>query len=91
MTSQNKKKIEFYRNNLRQVQQMVADVSERDALRNFQPPVSGEDIMEIFGLGPSREVGIIKTEIREAILEGKIRNNRQEALQLMYAKPQSWV
>lgn len=86
MTSQNKKKIEFYRNNLKQVQQMVADVSERDALRNFQPPVSGEDIMEIFGLGPSKEVGLIKTEIREAILEGKIRNDRQEALQLMYAK-----
>jgi poly(A) polymerase len=86
MTSQNKKKIEFYRNNLKQVQQSVADVSERDALRNFQPPVSGEDIMEIFGLGPSREVGVIKEEIREAILEGKIRNDRQEALDLMYAK-----
>lgn len=86
MTSQNNKKIEFYRNNLMQVQQLVADVSERDALRNFQPPVTGEDIMEIFGLGPSKEVGLIKTEIREAILEGKIRNDRQEALQLMYAK-----
>jgi poly(A) polymerase len=86
MTSQNRKKIEFYRSNLKQVEQMVADVSERDAMRNFQPPVSGEDIMEIFGLGPSKQVGIIKTEIREAILEGKIRNDRQEALQLMYAK-----
>jgi poly(A) polymerase len=42
--------------------------------------------MEIFGLGPSREVGVIKEEIREAILEGKIRNDRQEALDLMYAK-----
>lgn len=86
MTSANLKKIEFYRNNLKQVQQQVADVSERDALRNFQPPVTGEDIMEIFGLGPSREVGIIKTEIREAILEGKIRNDREEALRLMFDK-----
>jgi poly(A) polymerase len=86
MTSQNKKKIAFYRSNLEQVQRFVADVSERDALRNFQPPVTGEDIMTIYGLGPSKEVGIIKTEIREAILEGKIRNDREEALQLMQQK-----
>ncbi len=86
MTSANPKKIAFYRDNLKQVQQQVADVSERDALRNFQPPVTGEDIMRIFGLGPSREVGIIKTEIRESILEGKIKNNREEALNLMFEK-----
>lgn len=86
MTSANMKKIEYYRSNLKQVQQQVADVSERDALRNFQPPVTGEDIMRIFGLGPSREVGIIKTEIRESILEGKIKNNREEALNLMFEK-----
>jgi hypothetical protein len=86
MTSANMKKIEFYRSNLKQVQQQLADVSERDALRNFQPPVTGEDIMEIFGLEPSREVGIIKTEIREAILVGKIRNDREEALKLMFNK-----
>jgi poly(A) polymerase len=86
MTSANPKKIAFYRDNLKQVQQQVDDVSERDALRNFQPPVTGEDIMRIFGLGPSKEVGIIKTEIRESILEGKIKNSRQEALNLMYEK-----
>jgi tRNA nucleotidyltransferase/poly(A) polymerase len=86
MTSANLKKIELYRNNLKQVQQQVADVAERDALRNFQPPVTGEDIMRIFGLGPSKEVGIIKTEIRESILEGKIKNSRVEALNLMYDK-----
>jgi poly(A) polymerase len=86
MTSANSKKIEFYRANLKQVQQQVAEVSERDALRNFQPPVTGEDIMRIFGIGPGREVGIIKTEIRESILEGKIKNNREEALQLMFEK-----
>ncbi len=86
MTSANMRKIELYRSHLRQVQQLVADVSERDALRNFQPPVTGEDIMRIFGLGPSRMVGELKTEIRESILEGRIRNNREEALQLMYDK-----
>jgi poly(A) polymerase len=86
MTSANPKKIAFYRSNLKLVQQQVADVSERDALRNFQPPVTGEDIMRIFGLGPSKEVGIIKTEIRESILEGKIKNSREEALNLMFEK-----
>ncbi|MES2780350.1 MAG: HD domain-containing protein [Bacteroidota bacterium] len=86
MTSANPKKIEYYRSNLKQVQEQVADVSERDALRNFQPPVTGEDIMRIFGLDPGREVGIIKTEIRESILEGKIKNNREEALNLMFEK-----
>lgn len=86
MTSANPKKIKFYRNNLKLVQQQVDDVSERDALRNFQPPVTGEDIMRIFALTPGKEVGIIKTEIRESILEGKIKNNRNEALELMFAK-----
>jgi putative nucleotidyltransferase with HDIG domain len=86
MTSANQRKIELYRSHLRQVQQLVADVSERDALRNFQPPVTGEDIMRIFGLGPSRMVGELKTEIRESILEGRIHNNREEALQLMFDK-----
>jgi putative nucleotidyltransferase with HDIG domain len=89
MTSANLKKIAFYRQNLIQVQQQVAEVEERDALRNFQPPVTGEDIMRIFGLSPSKEVGILKTEIRESILDGKIKNNREEALQLMYEKAQT--
>lgn len=89
MTSANPHKIQRYRQNLKQVQELVAIVSERDALRNFQPPVSGEDIMEIFGLGPSKEVGKIKTEIRESILEGKIKNTREEALNLMYETAKS--
>lgn len=83
MTSKNPKKIELYRKNLKEVQQMVADVTERDALRNWQPPVSGEDIMKTFGIGPSKEIGLIKAEIRESILEGKVANNEHEAKQLM--------
>lgn len=83
ITSKNLQKVETYRRNLEQVKQLLADVTERDALRNWQPPISGEDIMKTFGIGPSREVGLIKTEIREAILEGKISNNPEEAYTFM--------
>lgn len=83
ITSRNKQKIETFRKNLLEVKQLVADVTERDALRNWQPPVTGEDIMQIFGIGPGREVGLIKTEIREAILEGKIKNEKAAATELM--------
>jgi poly(A) polymerase len=83
MTTRNIQKLEQYRNNLKQVELMVADVSARDSLRNWQPPVTGEDIMQFFGIGPSKEVGIIKQEIRESILEGRIRNEYSDAHQLM--------
>lgn len=84
ITSRNRHKLETYRTNLQQVKQMVTDVTERDALRNWQPPITGEDIMQTFGIGPGKEVGIIKTEIREAILEGKIANDKAEAQRFMF-------
>ncbi len=83
MTTKNNSKLENYRENLRNVQQMVADVTERDTLRNWQPPIDGSHIMETFGIGPGKEIGIIKSEIRESILEGKIKNNFDEAFALM--------
>ena len=83
MTTRNQQKLEHYRHNLKQVELMVADVAERDALRNWQPPITGEEIMSTFGILPSREVGIIKQEIRESILEGRIKNDYQEAHKLM--------
>ena len=83
ITSKNQYKVETYRKNLAHVRQLVDDVTERDALRNWQPPITGEDIMQTFGLGPCKEIGLIKTEIREAILEGKIPNTREAATQLM--------
>ncbi len=83
MTTRNPQKLELYRHNLKQVELMVADVAERDTLRNWQPPITGEEIMQTFGIAPSREVGIIKQEIRESILEGRIKNDYQEAHQLM--------
>jgi tRNA nucleotidyltransferase/poly(A) polymerase len=83
MTSKNPQKLQLYRKRLKEVEQMVADVTDRDALRNWQPPVTGEDIMKTFGIGPSREVGFIKTEIREQILEGQIANTKEAAVKFM--------
>jgi putative nucleotidyltransferase with HDIG domain len=80
ITTKNEYKIKKYRNNFELVQQKLKDVEERDKIRNWQPPVSGLDIMHIFGIKEGREVGIIKNHIREAILEGEIPNSREAAL-----------
>ena len=72
--------------NFQLVRQKLKDIEGRDALRNFQPPVTGELIMETFGLSPCREIGIIKSSIKEAILEGEIHNNYDEAYEYMMAK-----
>ena len=61
-------------------------MEEADQIRNFQPPVDGAEIMEIFNIPPGREIGIIKEFIKEAILEGTIKNNHEEALALAIAK-----
>jgi hypothetical protein len=65
------------------VRQKLKDVEERDSIRNFQPPVSGELIMQTFGISPSKEVGIIKDKIKDAILDGEIRNDYDEAHAMM--------
>ncbi len=83
ITSKNEKKVVTYLNNFKLVREKLKDIEERDAIRNFQPPVSGELIMETFGIPPCKEVGVIKNAIKEAILEGEIHNNFDEALQLM--------
>lgn len=80
VTTKNEYKIKKYRNNFELVQQKIKDVEERDSIRNWQPPVTGLDIMRIFGLKEGREVGIIKNKIREAILEGDIPNEREAAI-----------
>lgn len=80
VTTKNEYKVKKYRQNFELVQQKLKDVEERDSIRNWQPPVTGLDIMQLFGIGEGREVGIIKTRIREAILEGEIPNNREAAI-----------
>jgi hypothetical protein len=88
ITTKNEYKIKKYRNNFELVQQKLKDVEERDNLRNWQPPVTGIDIMELFGLKEGREVGIIKNQIREAILEGEIPNEREAAMAYTIARGQ---
>ena len=80
LTTKNEKKKRRYLNNFKQVRLKFKEVEERDHIRNFQPPVSGEDIMKTFGIGPCREIGQIKEALKEAILEGEIPNERNAAL-----------
>ena len=83
MTTRFAEKIALYKSNLNKVQQLVKEVEERDELRNWQPPITGEIIMETFHLQPCKEVGVIKNQIREAILDGKIKNDYSEAFAYM--------
>ncbi len=86
VTTKNEFKVKKYRRNFELVTKRLKEVEESDQIRNWQPPVSGEDIMLAFNLRAGKEVGIIKNKIREAILEGEIKNSRQEALRYMLEK-----
>ena len=86
ITTKNEYKVKKYRQNFELVQQKLKDVEERDSIRNWQPPVTGTDIMQLFGIKEGREVGIIKNQIREAILEGEIPNSREAAINFTILK-----
>ncbi len=86
ITSKNESKVIRYLANYEKVKIKLKEVEESDHIRNFQPPVSGEFIMETYGLGPSKEVGIIKNQIKEAILDGIISNDFDEAFRFMLMK-----
>lgn len=86
ITSKNEEKKARFHNNFQIVRQKLKEIEAKDHLRNWQPPVNGEVIMETFGIPESREVGVIKTAIREAILDGIIGNNFAEAYQFMKEK-----
>ncbi len=83
ITSKQEAKKKRFRENYKLVRQKLVEIEEKDRIRNFQPPVSGLDIMQTFGLGPCHEVGVIKDAIKDAILDGTIPNNRDAAWQMM--------
>ena len=86
ITTKNPKKLKRYLNNFKLVREKIEEVEERDRIRKFQPPITGEIIMETFNLKPCKEIGIIKEAIKEAILEGEIRNDYDKAYAFMLDK-----
>lgn len=86
ITTKNSKKQERFKKNFQYVAVKIKEVEEKDQVRNFQPPISGEEIMVMFNLKPGREIGILKEKVKEAILEGEIGNDHEEARMFVIAQ-----
>jgi len=80
ITSKNPKKVKRYLNNFQLVRRKLKEVEEKDKIRNWKPPIDGLEIMEIFNIPAGKEIGVLKNSIKEAILDGIIANNKQDAL-----------
>jgi putative nucleotidyltransferase with HDIG domain len=86
ITSKNLEKVERFRKNYEYLEKRIQVVEEKDRIRNFQPPVKGDEIMQLFGLTPGKIVGILKDSLTDAILDGLISNNREEAINFLHQK-----
>lgn len=86
ITSKNPNKVKKYLDNFQLVRRKLKEVEEKDHIRNWQSPINGEEIMDFFGINSGREIGIIKNAIKEAILDGEIKNNKKEAMDFMIKK-----
>ena len=88
ITTKNPNRYKKYHNNFKLVRQKIQEVEERDRIRDFQPPVKGQEIMDTFGIAPCKEVGEIKSKIKEAILDGEIPNEYDAAFNFMLKEAQ---
>lgn len=86
ITSKNESKVRRLKANFKMVRQKLIEVEAKDAIRNFKNPITGELVMEYYGIGPGREIGVLKEFVKEAILDGKIENNFDQAFELMKQK-----
>ena len=86
ITSKNPTKVKKYLNNFQLVRKKLQEVEEKDSIRNFQPPIDGLEIMQLFNIQAGREIGVLKNAIKDAILDGEVKNNREEALKFIIKK-----